>query len=756
MSPSPPDKPLLEPVAVEALINSIPDALVFADPQHRIQMVNPAMEILFGYTTDELVGQTTEILYQSSDDCPVLGEIHEMSYRHRSGKVFDGETTSVPVKDATGNTIGLLSIIRNVAERERADEAIEQAHSHFHALHDASPDMIFLHADDGSLVEVNDNALSNFGYTREEMLARTVVELSGKSFSQAEVQQRFARALAGENIDFNWTARRKDGSEFPAEVRLRRFSNGAGLHGATVLAVVRDISALHFAATVLKREQDLSSAVLDTIGSVVVVLNRSGQIVSFNQAAQSISGYSGEEAVGRRVWDFLLADDEREGVEDVFARLAEGDFPCKYENSWLTRDGESRRMVWNNSALVDKEGRVEYVIATGIDITEQRRAERDLARVETEWNKAIEFFADPIFLVGLDDRVIRANLAFFSMIGKPPSKVIGHDISAIMYPDGEAVPCHVCAARRERKDADIVLEEDHPDNPVGRPIEVTLRVIRDEHSKPVGILMGIRDLTRQRQIEAELRQHRDHLEELVQQRTAALESVNRELESFSYSVSHDLRAPLRSIDGFSHALLEDYNAVLDETGLGYLHRVRKASQRMGQLIDDLLQLSRVGRDAMECRQIDLSKLASSVVRLLREGDSEREMDVYIQDDMKTFGDPRLLRLLLENLLGNAWKFTSPRTVGEISFGVTNRDGRQEFFVRDNGIGFDMKYADKLFGPFQRLHSDTDFAGTGIGLATVYRIVKRHEGNIRAASEPDKGATFYFSFGLGAGEPASQA
>ncbi|MEN8763417.1 MAG: PAS domain S-box protein, partial [Thiogranum sp.] len=543
---------------------------------------------------------------------------------------------------------------------------------------------------------------------------------------------------------------------FPVEVRLRRFPNGAGLHGAMVLAVVRDISALHFETTALKREQDLSSAVLDTIGSVVVVLNRSGRIVSFNQAAQSISGYSAEEAVGRRVWDFLLADNEREGVEDVFARLAAGDFPCSYENSWLARDGKSHRIVWNNSALVDNEGRVEYVIATGIDITEQRRAERDLARVETEWNKAIEFFADPIFLVGLDDRVIRANHAFFSMIGKPASQVIGHDISAIMYPDGEAVPCHVCAARRERKDVDIVLEEDHPDNPVGRPIEVTLRVIRDAYRKPVGILMGIRDLSRQRQIEAELRQHRDHLEELVQQRTSALESVNRELESFSYSVSHDLRAPLRSIDGFSHALLEDYNAVLDETGLGYLHRVRKASQRMGQLIDDLLQLSRVGRDAMECRQIDLSKLAGSVVRLLREGDSEREMDVYIQDDMKTFGDPRLLRLLLENLLGNAWKFSSPRTVGEISFGVTNQDGRQEFYVRDNGIGFDMKYADKLFGPFQRLHSDTDFAGTGIGLATVYRIVKRHEGDIRAASEPDQGATFYFSFGLRAGEPTSEA
>jgi len=738
------------------MFNSLPDAVVFADPQRRIQMVNPALEILFGYTTEELVGQYTEILYQSSDDYPKLGEFCEMHYRHKSGEVFVGESTSGPAKDAAGNTIGMVSIIRNVTERKRAYEMIEQVRNHFRAIYDASPDMIFLHADDGSLVEVNDNALNNYGYTREEMLARTVAELSGTGCSQAEAQQRIARALAGDKLDFGWTARRKDGSEFPVEIRLRRFSSGAGLRGASLLVVVRDISELNFATTGLKRQQDLSSAVLDTLGSVVVVLNRSGSIISFNQAAQDISGYSGEEALGRCVWDFLLADEERKDVEYVFALLTTGDFPSKYENDWVTRNGKSRRIAWSNSALLDDEGRVEYVIATGIDITEQRRAERDLARVETEWNKAIEFLADPIFLVGLDDRVIRANHAFFTMIGKNPAQVIGEDISAIMYPKGEAVPCHVCAARRERKDIDLILEEDHPDNPVGRPIEVTLRVIRDAHSGPVGILMGIRDLTSQRQIEAELRQHRDHLEELVQQRTAALESVNRELESFSYSVSHDLRAPLRSIDGFSHALLEDYHEVLDETGLGYLHRVRRSSQRMGQLIDDLLQLSRVGREAMDCQQVDLSKMANSVVRLLREGDCEREMDVYIQDGMETCGDPRLLRLLLENLLGNAWKFTAPRSIGEMSFAVTVRDGRQEFFIRDNGVGFDMKYAGKLFAAFQRLHSNAEFPGTGIGLATVYRIVKRHKGYIRAASEPDKGASFYFSFGLGEGEPANGA
>ena len=621
--------------AFEALFHSIPDAVIFADTQRRIRYVNPAAERLFGYTAQELIGNTTEMLYRSSEDFWEQGEkrfhpsayapqVYEMHYRRKSGEVFVGETSGVPVTNAAGETIGLAGVVR-------------------------------------------------------------------------DPRQQFAE--------------------------LENVTRG------------------------IKRERDFSSALLDTIGSVVVVMNRSGDIVRFNQAAQDVTGYGSEEALGRRVWDFLLAEDEREGVEAVFARLTAGDFPSKYENDWVNRDGERRRIAWSNSALVDESGEVEYVIATGIDITEQRRAERNLARVETEWNKAIEFFADPIYLVGLDDRVIRANHAFYAMIGQTPAQVIGRDIAAIMHPDGEAVPCPVCSARRRREDADIILEKEHPDNPVGSPIDVTLRVIRDEQNEPVGILMGMRDLTRQRQIEEELRQHRDHLEDLVQQRTSALESVNRELESFSYSVSHDLRAPLRSIDGFSHALLEDFGGVLDETGQGYLHRVRKASQRMGQLIDDLLQLSRVGRDAMEGREINLSKMANSVIRLLREGDPGRDMDVYVEEGLSCYGDSRLLRLLLENLLGNAWKFTAPRAVGEISFGAEQQDGKTEFFVRDNGIGFDMKYAGKLFGPFQRLHSDTDFAGTGIGLATVYRIVKRHEGDIRAEAAPNKGATFYFSLDL---------
>ena len=223
-----------------------------------------------------------------------------------------------------------------------------------------------------------------------------------------------------------------------------------------------------------------------------------------------------------------------------------------------------------------------------------------------------------------------------------------------------------------------------------------------------------------------------------------LDASNKELESFSYSVSHDLRAPLRAMDGFSQALLEDYTDKLDAQGKDYLNRVRAASQRMARLIDDMLKLSRVTRSEMRNERVDLSGLAREVAGSLKEGQPGRDVDFVIQDGLTATGDPRLLRQALENLLGNAWKFTARRERAKIEFGTAEREGRKVYFVRDDGAGFDMTYAGKLFGPFQRLHSDADFPGTGIGLATVQRIVHRHGGKVWAEGEPDKGATVYFT------------
>jgi K+-sensing histidine kinase KdpD len=281
-----------------------------------------------------------------------------------------------------------------------------------------------------------------------------------------------------------------------------------------------------------------------------------------------------------------------------------------------------------------------------------------------------------------------------------------------------------------------------------------------------------KEIIARKQSEAELTRYRDSLEDLVKQRTDELEKANlslsqditarqqteeelrqrtaeleasiKELEAFSYSVSHDLRAPLRSMAGFSRAMLEDYSEKLDEQGKQYLRHIEDSSALMGQLIDDLLKLSRVTRSAINYGKVDLSDMAQKLVTELVKSEAQRRVNVVIAPDIIVYGDRNLLQLVLKNLLDNAWKFSSKVTEPRIEMGVIKYNGKPAYFIRDNGAGFDMTFADKLFQPFQRLHQPSEFTGTGIGLATVQRIIKRHGGAIWAESKVGEGSTFFFT------------
>lgn len=371
---------------------------------------------------------------------------------------------------------------------------------------------------------------------------------------------------------------------------------------------------------------------------------------------------------------------------------------------------------------------------------EQRVDERtrELHRANHFLDSLIENIPHMIFVKDAKSlQFVRFNRAGEELLGYPRTDLLGKS-DYDFFPKEQA---DFFAAR----DRAVLMKgtlEDIPEEPIntrskGTRILHTKKVaILDEQGQPRNLLGISEDVTEQKEKEKEIQR----LNTALMQRNIEIESINKELQAFSYSVSHDLRAPLRAIDGFSQALLEDYQNKLDAPGLGYLQRVRAATQRMGELIDDILMLSRVSRAEIRRTHVDLDALSQSVVTELRDAEPRRKVEIVIHPGLSAQGDPALLRVMMENLWSNAWKFTAKTKEARIEFG-RNEDG---FFLRDNGAGFDMAYVDKLFGAFQRLHTPDEFAGTGIGLATVQRIVHRHGGQVRAEGRVGQGATFYFT------------
>ena len=475
------------------------------------------------------------------------------------------------------------------------------------------------------------------------------------------------------------------------------------------------------------------------VGSVrdyaIYLIDPAGYVKSWNAGAERIKGYAPPEILGQHFARFFTPEDVAAGrpAAVLHAAATEGRYE---EENWRVRKDGSR--FWADvviTAVRDDRGALLGFAKVTRDLTERKLAEQALRASEERFR---------ILAVTANDAILSAdrhgNITYFNpgaerIFGFASNEVIGRPLTALMperfreaHRTGLARYVATGEARVIGKTVELAGRRKD-----GTEFPLELSLATWKHGAEVAFTAIIRDIAARKEAEDTLRRY-----------ASQLEAANKELEAFSYSVSHDLRAPLRSLDGFSQALLEDYHDRLDDAGRDFLQRVRGASQRMGTLIDDLLSLSRVTRGELQVGEVDLSALAAATAADLKKSDPARDVTFAIAPDLVVRADAGLMRIVLQNLLGNAWKFTGKRASAHVEVGAQAHDGRRAFFVRDDGAGFDMAYAAKLFGAFQRLHGAAEFPGSGIGLATVQRIILRHGGEVWAEGVPDRGATIYFT------------
>ncbi len=512
-----------------------------------------------------------------------------------------------------------------------------------------------------------------------------------------------------------------------------------------------DITRRKQGEAVLKESEERYRAVVESATEAIISASSRGKIVSWNRGAQTTFGYSEEEVLGRPL-TLLMPPRYLTSHETSMARLrASGASTLMgqtVEMEGLRKDGSEFPLELSLSAW--EAGKERFYTAIIRDLTARKLAEAEVKRLRQQNDLILNFAGEGILGVDLAGKITFVNPAAARMAGREVSELIGrqhHEMVHHTRIDGTPYPqeeCPIYAVTRDgavrRRDDEVFWRRDG----TSFPVEYTSAPILNEPGELLGAAVVFRDITARKRAEAEIRQLNEELEQRVRERTAQLEAAYQELESFAYSVSHDLRAPLRAIDGFSHILLEDYQDKLDDAGRAFLDRIMAGSQRMGQLIDDILKLSRLSRTEMTFTRVDLSAMVRDIAAELREAEPHRRVEFTIEDNLVATGSPQLLRAALVNLLGNAWKFTSKKPRGEIAFGRTAHDGGDCYFVHDNGSGFKIAYADKIFKPFERLHPDREFPGTGIGLAIVHRIIQRHDGRVWVESAEGQGSTFYFS------------
>lgn len=740
-----------------SIVESSEDAIISKDFNGVVLSWNKGAERMFGYAAEEIIGQNITILFPPellAEEEVILTKIksgEHLQHYETVRKRKDGSTVEIslsisPLKNERDKIIGASKIARDITEQKRAEKKLRESNENFEALVKATTQAVW---------KANENGQS-------EGIAQWWLDLTGQNLDELDEWQ-WLEALHPDDREpakTAWISALENKTLFDVDYRVKNRSGEYryfAVRGVPVfnengsfrqwVGMFTDITKRKEAENALRQWAD---AFENCAHGIAIGNPKTNQILACNSAFAKLCGKATEEIVNTPI--LSVYEPAFHTQVKNFIDIADVQGHVQYEALMKRKDGTVFPSQMDVVSVRDDKGELLYRVATTQDITARKRAEEALRESEERLNTVIENLAEGLIISDLEGNLILWNRASLELHGfssqaehqRPLGDFTG--IFELRTLDDRVLEFEEWVMPRilrgETLD-NVELKIRRKDIEWERVFSYGGAKVKDASGKDVAFLT-ITDITERKQYEEEIVRLNESLEHKVAERTTELNAVNKELEAFSYSVSHDLRAPLRAMDGFSLALLEDYAEKLDAAGQNYLNRVRNASQQMARLIDDMLLLSRVTRSELVKTDVNLSEIVKYIAEKLQESQPRENVYFEIEENVHAHGDGRLLKIALENLLGNAYKFTSKCSETRIIFGQKQNEKERVYFVIDNGAGFDMAYADKLFGAFQRLHSSTEFEGTGIGLATVQRVVRRHGGHIRAESDVGKGASFYFT------------
>ncbi len=770
-------------------VEAASDALFWMTPDARIVDVNEAACRALGYTRQELLKlRVPDVDTHFSDEVwqnhfPALRELgtltFETEHRARDGRVFPVEIVANYIK--FGSEERNCAFVRDISERKRINKELIANKEMLKNILDNT--RIHLWAFNGTEYIYTNKEW--FTYTGQDPASTLTIE-RWLSVIHPDDQASYAAIWAK-----NWEAKTEHDNYF----RLKRYDGVFRYffcHSVPVFndqgdfqyfqGINIDITERKLADDALRAASLYSRNLIETSLDPLVTISPEGKITDVNTATEKVTGQSRARLIGS---DFTNYFTEPEMARAGYLKAFELGQVIDYPLAILHSSGTLTDVLYNASVYRNEQAEVIGVFAAARDITARKQAEEALRESEDKFKYLFDYSVIGKSITYLDGKV-DVNKSFVNMLGYSQQEMQDKKWRELTHPDDIELTQNEIdkLISGETKSARFIKRFIHKN---GSTIWVDLSstIRRDQNNKPLYLMSALIDISARKQAEDEIRRLNAELEQRVIMRTAQLEASNKELEAFAYSVSHDLRAPLRAMEGFSSALLSHHSEQLNELGKHYLDRIQQASQRMGQLINDLLKLSRITRSELSRQRVDLSLLTGEIAAELKTREPERQVEFVIAEHLIVQGDAQLLRIALQNLLDNAWKFSSTRPVAIIELGRTSlaklnyrngTDGDSKitpsesptlnhlinpvdqtgitmqseiYFVRDNGVGFDLAFTGKLFAPFQRLHAIDEFPGTGIGLAIVQRIINRHGGLIWPNAQVNQGATFYFTLG----EPA---